>query len=979
MTFTTRVFILISIFFLLSFFTITASSQSIESISLNELEKTVGKPFIYGIDASFPNPWIVNRGSSFLYQPDSDHIQIYDYFNNAIKFTYSINGIVTSVDESYPLLAIGTSKGEVIFIDESLNYTVKKFEGSFGSVTKVLALSSRYVYALFSDGSLIQYDSMSDSWITYRPFSYSTTSENVQQYQVLDIWKDGGNLLLLCSPIYSPVGKIYIQLSPATNETSISGIKIILNFTDTGFLLTGTTDENGLVQFGVPPGETPSSQVSIYISSSKPNFFYLYTSTLGDLLNKMNVISYPPQSLPLIYLSYVSTNYMLYLATPSPSGLKVINSISFTADSVKGLLVEDGSLGFKYLLLLSRGGYLSIDRLSPSLILLGRDTYSRTELSAFDSDSSGNYLLLGFTDGTLVALKLTQQGYNVFHSYKLTSSPTLVKVISTSPLSIITYDGNYLSALIYSQSNYTFWPILRTSDSFGYYVGEGSLALFGTDETLIFFSPSRTFVLDGIKEIFAYNTLDLRTRTLSTIKINVLGEDGSIPTSFSAILKGKITYVSNATGEKPLIFRNVLPDNYTLTVIPSQNIYDSLSVKLSVTGDGTFNISLPLHVFTVTFELIDNLTGGPPKGNFSYNLVPQRGNATIGSWEPSKGDLKLNITYGLYTIALTPQFSSIYPTISYSFSVPENLNIILNIARLSYLFGVQVIDSLTNSPASGAFKVEIIDTLGNVHQGTTDFNSIAYVTLNDVGNMSILISPADEITSKTFYELATSYYIDSQMVKQFSLVRRNYTLTISIIDLDTNIPASGITVKISSYTRVVGANGTYVFELPANTYVATVQGGIYVPTQRTISLYDNSSITIGVRRIVGTLTVRILQSGGTPISNAIINIDGIDNVNSYTFISDYTGEITVNLPLGLYKITVRAADYVPQVQVWNVSSTSPQTVEIRMSYTLLGYFKAYGIYMLIIAVSAILILYMRRYVRRRLDLLAQKELEEEVF
>jgi hypothetical protein len=972
----------ISAFLILTFPLIPsiASAQSIESISLIELERTVQKPFIYSIEQSFSNPFLIDNGRAILYQPDPDHIQIYDYYMNQIRMTYTVNGKVTSVDQSGSFIAIGTSKGEVLILDEASNYSARKFEGWTSSVTQITMLSNRYVFALYSDGSMIQYDLNNNSWISYRPFSLQSTTENIQQFQIIKMWKDGGNLLLLCSPVFPPIGKIYLQLNPTTNETQVSGLQVVLNFTDTGFVLSGTTDAYGYVEFNIPPGENNSSVVSVYISSQKTGFYYyLGPISVGDLMNKLNYIPYPPSNAPLVSIPYIANNYILYLATPNPSGLNIINTYAFTADSVYGLKVEDGSLGFKYILLSYKGGYLYIDRLSSTLSLTGRDTFSRWNVVSYDSDSSGKFIALGTIDGTLFVLNYSQKGFSTFQSYKLTSTPWLVRVISASPLSIISFDGNYLHALVYSQNNYTLWPILRTENSNGYYVQGVTGSVFGTGETLLFFTPDETLILDGIQEIFNYMNLDLRTRTLSTVYINVIGEDGSIPGDFNATLKGRITYTTTGSGKTPLIFRNVLPDNYTLIINPVQQIYDPIAKSLLVTGSSNFNITLPLHRFNLSVELTDNTTNSFPKGTFSYSITSSGGFSILGNWAFSEGPLILNLTYGKYLLNIVPQYSSIYPSISLSFSIPENLSISINITRHTYLYGVQVLDKLTNSPATGIFRVEITDTKGEKHAGTTDYQGIAYIPIDDVGNMSISIVPLDEKTSKIYNPVTVYSDVSFQMVKQIYLDRRNYTLSLNVIDLDTNIPASGATVKIASYSVVLGPNGTLVFVLPANNYVITVQGGIYTTIQKTISLYDNTTTSIGVRRIMGTLTVRVIQSGGTPISNAYVHIDGIDNVNTYTFITDFTGEVTANLPLGLYRITVSAPDYVTYVGVWNISSTTPQMIEARMNYTVVGYFKAYGIYILIIVVAAILILYMRRYVRKKLDLLAQKELEEEVF
>jgi hypothetical protein len=965
-----------SIFFILIAGLLQASAQGIESISLSDLENTVQKPFIYTIENSFPNPFIINGGRSILYQPDPNSLSIYDYFYNKKIFNYSINGLITSVDESFPILVVGTDKGEVLVLDESNGYSPKKFEGSFGAVKQVLALGGKYAYVLFSDGSMLQYDVGSDSWIAYRSFALNVTTEKTQQYQVLRMWKDGGNILLLCMPVYTPIGKIYIQLSPATNATSVAGVGVILNFTDTGFVLSSKTDESGYAEFSVPPGESASAFVQIYIASEKAGFYYLISYTLGELMNKLSVFTYPPSNAPLVSVKIAASNYVLYSASPSSSGLNFVNNYSFTADSVNDLLILDGSLGFKYILLDSKGGAQEITRLTSSLVSSGKDTFSRTEVTALDSDASGRFLVLGFSDGTLIAFRLDGGSYSAFQSYKLSSQPVLLHVSSSSPLSVITYDGIYLQALRYNQNNFTLWPILRGESYLGYIMGGVEKAYMGTEDTALFFTGTETIVLDGVLETYSYYSLDLRTRTLSTVTIYVNGEDGSIPSSFSATLEGRIVYSQRGGGGQPIVFRNVLPENYTLRIVPDQNIYDPISIDLHVTGSGSFNATLPLHVFNVTFALIDSLTNGPPKGSFVYIVNPPRGNATSGTWIPSEGPLSINATYGKYTMTLSPEYSSIYSTFSISFSVPENLSLSLSIDRHPFVYGVQVLDSTSKAPAIGSFLVEIVDTLGVSHSAYTDLNSIAYVSLNDVGNMNISVTPADDATSKIYKSASFEKSIYFQVVSPFYINRNNYTLTLIVKDLDTNIPASGANVKIGPYSQTVGPNGTLQFVLPAGNYTVTVQGGIYATAQKAILLSGNVTQEVGVRRILGTITVRVYQAGGTPIANAIVSIDGIDNINTFTFVTDYTGEISTNIPLGLYKITVTASDYVTQTKVWNISNTTPQLVEVKMNYTVLGYFKAYGIYILVIIVAAALILYMRRYVKKRLDVLAQKELEE---
>ncbi|AFH42687.1 carboxypeptidase-like regulatory domain-containing protein [Fervidicoccus fontis] len=969
--------LLLLIFFLLPLLsTHVASSQSVYVPTLQSIEGVVQKPFVYEIDSSFLNPYVLSDGSSILYQPSPAFVEIYNFYTNETELRYSVNGYVTAVDEGWPYIVVGTSTGEVLIIDESSNYSVRRFEAGFSQVSQLYVLDSRYVLSLFSDGSMLQYDILNDSWIAYRPLSFNSTAESVQSYQVLSIWKDGGSVLLLCTPTFAGSNKIYIQLVPSSNSTSVSGIEVLVNFTGVNLISKGITDSNGSLEVSVPSGASLSSSVDIYIASQKSGFYYYAQYILGSIINTLVTIPYPPSSMQIVRVTYFASNYILYKATPSPSGLVFTNTYSFSADRVIGLLSTDNSLGFKYILLLSESGTLNIIRLSQFLQPIGNDTYYMCNVSSFDSTKDGSYLILGYPDGTLIAFSYNGKGYSAFHSYKLTSSPSLLKALSSSPLSIIAFDGNYFNALIYSPQNNTLWPILRDENSLGYSIGGVIKSYLTNQDRALFFTGSSLLVVDGISEIFSFSYLNMSERALCSVEISVYGADGSTPQSFSISLSGPADYYTGVVYNNTVLFKDVVQGAYTLTVTPYQSIYDPEAVSIDVTGSSRIPIALSLHVFQVSIGLMDTLIKAPPKGSFQYSLYYPSGNTSSGTWIPQYQHLLLNLTYGQYAIDIIPSYSSIYQKERIYFSVPENLSFEVNLSRTTYVFGIQVIDQLTGSPAKGTFLITLNDTLGNSYSSVTQYNTIAYFTLNDVGNMSVEISPSGGSSAQMYQPTSTTVPAYSSMVYPISIERNNYTLTISVRDLDSGAYARGANVSIGGLEYTVPSNGTISIILPSDTYTVNVGGGIYQSYLQAVNLYGNTSISIGLRRLFGSLDIIVSLGSGSPISGAVVNIEGLDNKNSYTFITDSTGEVRASIPYGLYAINVTAPYCSSFTQIINVNSSSIQTIYVKMSYTLLGYFRAYLIYIVIIAIAAVAIVISRRYVKKRLELLSQQEVEE---
>lgn len=966
--------IFLLLFFLLYFSVLSVTIEA-SATSLSSIESSYQKPFVLELHQKFTNPFVTSDGKYIIFQPEPQKIEIYDFYNNLSLFEYTVTGSITSIADSATRIAVGTDKGEVIVFDKlTQSFMYHRFEAGFGSVAKLYVSLDRYVSVLFSDGSFVLYDIQSDGWFSYRPMSSSSTTEAVSNYQFLNFWGDGPNLVILAKPIFQSQGKIFLKLIPQDNLTKVSGLRVIANFTKSRTVLTSTTDSNGTVSFDVPQYESTDSQVLFFIESqSFQGFSYLVSARLADILNTVFQIPYPSSSYPLVLTPFVSNNYVLYLASPSQNGLQFQRSFPFQCDSVIGLSVLDNSLGIKYLLFDNFNSSIEVLMLSSSLDYMGRSTFYKAGPVSFASTTSGSFAMLGYPDGTLIVLQFKGGSYYVFHSYKLSGTPILLTTLSSSPLEAVAVDSSFVYALKYSDSLKSLVPILRNSNSLGFPIPMPQKAYLSPNDFLFIFSDSGLVLVDGFSYIFSYDTLDLNSRRPFTVVIQVYGADGKVVSGANVSLIGNLVYSSNTDESGLSVFQNVFPGAYNLTVIPVSPNYDAYSAQVNLTTASTINVTLPLHIFSLKLSIIDTYTNSTPIDNMSYSLISN--DRVLQRGIISNGVAVFILTYGTYRVVVEPvTYIFLYKTTSLTFDVPVNGSIVLSMTRSSYPIAVQVVDSATGKPAQGNFLVEIKDTTGRVYNSTTGFETNAIFNVLDVGNFTVYVIPNDNVTSSIYMPSTTTLSVIGSMNYHVYVNRKAYNLTVKLVDGDSGSIPQGVTLFIDGAQQNL-TGGTFVAKLLAGQHKIEVKGPMYQDFAQQINLVQDSILNVSLSRKLSQLVVVVLSSQGSPIAGAKVEINGIDNLRSYFFITDPTGQISIFAPYGTYMLNASAVDFNSASKVVTLSSGSFQQ-ELVLSPTLLGYFKMYGVYLVVAVVAVVLILYMRRYVKKRLELLLQEEAGE---
>jgi len=174
-------------------------------------------------------------------------------------------------------------------------------------------------------------------------------------------------------------------------------------------------------------------------------------------------------------------------------------------------------------------------------------------------------------------------------------------------------------------------------------------------------------------------------------------------------------------------------------------------------------------------------------------------------------------------------------------------------------------------------------------------------------------------------DLSTSWGV---LILEYVPVRVTYNLTVNVIDADTSSPISGATVIAVGPENLSGVTdgGLVVFnEAQAGSYLVSVSKTAYTAVNQPVDLTEDQDITIELAKSGPfELNVSVVNSGGLPISNALVE------AANTTVYSDSSGIASFVLPRGSYNVTASYQDYQPSS--WSVDLNTDKNITLTLGY-----------------------------------------------
>lgn len=447
--------------------------------------------------------------------------------------------------------------------------------------------------------------------------------------------------------------------------------------------------------------------------------------------------------------------------------------------------------------------------------------------------------------------------------------------------------------------------------------------------------------------------------------------------------QGTNNYVFTTTDSSGNYSFSTTSGNYKIQVSGSNSLSVSAPPSYSIVSSGTLALTqsiimdIPLPVKQVTVHVQDTNGVAQPNVGLSTNSISMPStpigtvtNATgVSSYSPSTGlttDASGNAVMWFfptppsgnrYTITATPPSGSSYVTTNLSsVAVVNDSTVTLTIQQPVTLSG-KVLDR-ANQPLSN-------QTVGIAPQGTSTFTN---TTTDSAGNYSFSVAPGNyrvqvlknnnpltvnappnySIISSGTLSLTQNTTMDIPLpVKQVSIhVQDPAGNALEDVTLSTNsvsmpsIPVGTVTnaTGISSYSVAAGlktdasGNATmWLFQTPTSgnryTLTATPPSGSPLMTTNlsSVAIPDDTSITLTMQQQV-TLTGRVLNALGAPLSNQTVSIAPASTSNFVNSVTDANGN---------YSFTVTSGNYLIKVAGTNaLSSNAPPSYSITSSGTL---------------------------------------------
>ncbi len=208
----------------------------------------------------------------------------------------------------------------------------------------------------------------------------------------------------------------------------------------------------------------------------------------------------------------------------------------------------------------------------------------------------------------------------------------------------------------------------------------------------------------------------------------------------------------------------------------------------------------------------------------------------------------------------------------------------------------------------------------------------------------------------------------------FQLERRLGNVTLKIVDPLTGAPptvpvrilvASPNALTRGSVTLKPGTS-TVSFTAPPGELEVTIEASTYKTTKLKIVVGNQTQVRqVKLKRKNVQVSFAVVNDIGIPVPEATIEVTGVDVTYATTSITDRKGHATVSLPIGYYRVCVRATGY--KTQCKDLRAISTATMEFVLSPQMVTVVKRYIPLMVaggVIALIAAVIVVVRRKIRQ---------------
>ncbi|MCX8208693.1 MAG: hypothetical protein RMH84_01610 [Sulfolobales archaeon] len=409
------------------------------------------------------------------------------------------------------------------------------------------------------------------------------------------------------------------------------------------------------------------------------------------------------------------------------------------------------------------------------------------------------------------------------------------------------------------------------------------------------------------------------------------------------------------------------PDSAVTAIVPAgvvsveatpmkdiEAMYRKLSTTLLVNKSTITELFISRKTYDLSIVALDELTRREAR---IRAVVHVNGTEVLEDYLPSR----VSLPYGNYVIEIRPvgEYSGIYSTSAIELTLDSNKNVSIPMYRNIYSLNLNLRDRYSGKPIV-PLKIIVNGTLYT----TTTAHRLS-VPLR-AGSYTIRVEPVEEhLGSYIPFNATLNLVAETELT--VNPVRRNYTLTLRIVDVSARGYLEGkfrvslnatISVVVDWYTASRG----FSMLVPYGRYVLSIvpvdeAEKLYVEPQPVIiEVYSNSSYIARASRKLYTLVITVISDLEERLSNAGIQIlDPGIGLELASLLTNEAGEARIIIPAGTILIRVAKGGFSELTDAMYLSKETVVTFKLNPTIvTLVGRFT-HVIALVVVAIAVVII------------------------
>jgi hypothetical protein len=510
----------------------------------------------------------------------------------------------------------------------------------------------------------------------------------------------------------------------------------------------------------------------------------------------------------------------------------------------------------------------------------------------------GNFEIITGTDGT-ASMELP------FGTYAYTIS-AVDYVSYAGTVSVYNTQVSQFGAIKKVEQNAKYTVTINVSDIFGLQHNafimmdgvevetENNTAVFTLANDRYYYSI-RKYGNQGVFDSITVTGADVeKTVVLNALQFNVkiYVDDGLNPLVSATVVMNGVSVTTNTAGYAAFSLTN---GTYSYKVLSSG--YCDAERSLTVDGSNVNTwISLTKQKYGVTFTVADEagLVAGASvsTGNMTA-LTDEAGQAFMDlefgtyPYTVSKND------YSTVTKELTVGYEAAEETVSLS-HIPHKVTFNIN-------NGTQISAWVAVSGYTYPF--------GQNWDGKAYFNAIS-------GDYDYSVTASEYVATTGKLSVTGAAITESVILNQVL-----YSYTVTLKD-ESSLPISEAVITVGNHVKVTDVSGIAVFALPKGTYDFTARYQDYKTVSGSLSVNGTGS-----KQLVMTPSHQLMITVLDSFNDSVLE-GAMVEIAEETFITDADGKISRGMLSGTYTYNITMNDYVTRTGLVNVSSVSPDTIEV---------------------------------------------------